>query len=109
MLLLELIPGDACHPDELLQTRLGADRNHHAAADGELIAELLRHVRPARRHDDGIVRGVLRPAEAPVAMQHLDVLVPERPEAAARQLDQRHVPLHRPAGKVRPGAGVGIE
>ena len=50
-------------------------------------------------------------------MQHLDVVVPERPEAAARQVDERLVPLHGvdvadDAGQHRggvPGAGADLE
>ena len=95
LLLLEPLARDAGHPDEVLQARIGPDRNHHAAADGELVAQLPRHVRPARRHDDPVVRGMVRPAEAAVAVEHLDVAVSQGPEAAARQIDQRLVPLDR--------------
>ena len=89
--LLESLVGDARHADEVLQARVGPDRNHEAAADHELLAQLPWHVRSARRHDDRVVRGVLRPAEAAVTMEHLDVVVSQGPQATPRQLGQRLV------------------
>jgi hypothetical protein len=52
-----------------------ADRDHQPAADLQLRLKGLRNLRPAGRHDDGIIRGVLQPGA--VAMQDLK---PQRAE-----------------------------
>jgi hypothetical protein len=79
----------------VLQARIGADRNHHAATDGELIAQLPRDVWSTRRHDDAFVGRMLRPPETAVTVEHLDIAVAQRLEAVARLLGERLVPFDR--------------
>jgi hypothetical protein len=63
-------PDDA---NELPQRPVLSERNHQTAARRELLEKRLGHSGAARRDHDGVVGGVLGPAERPVAVSHGDV------------------------------------
>src|SRR5437764_10712052 len=83
IVLLVSVRRGAPDPDELLVVLL-ADRHDQAAADGELFAQRLRHVRSSRGADDGVEWRGLRPAQSTVADTHLDVVVAQFLEALLR-------------------------
>jgi hypothetical protein len=74
---LEVVLIDARDADELLGARVGADRDHHAAADLELLLQRSRNLGAASRHDDSVVGRVLGPAQRAVGVQHVHVVVAE--------------------------------
>ena len=102
-------PGD---PHEHLGSLVRSHRHDQAAARRELAEQRLGDLGPAGRNGDGVVGGMLGPAEGPVAAEDVRVVVPEPRQAFARTvreeletLDGEHL-LHEAAQNGRRVAGA---
>src|SRR5579871_6992859 len=78
-----------------------AERQHHDAADRELVHERWRHSDGRRGHDDAVERRPIGCPHHAVASNDLDIVAVERPETAARRVSKRAVTLNAryPGGK----------
>ena len=94
--------------NELLQRPVLADRDHQAAARSKLLEERLGYLGAARGDHDGVVGGVLGPAQRSVAVPYRDVGEAEVSEPGRRHARELLVPLDgvdlaRDAGEDRRG------
>src|ERR1019366_5427146 len=94
--------------DEQLLPRGGTDRDHEAPARRELRHERVRHLRCGRRHEDGVVRGMLAPAVRAVENFVGDVRDAERLQEENGPFPQRCDALEReePARETREDGGL---
>ncbi len=72
-----MICRNADDPDQFLGALIRTDRDHQPAANLQLLLKGHRDLRPAGRHDNGIVGRMFQPAAGAVAMQDTNIVVAE--------------------------------
>ena len=79
----------------LMQHQVRAHRHDQPATHRHLVEERLGHAGSARGHQDRLIGRVLGPAQAAVALEHVDVVVSELGQPTARGVGQLPDPLDR--------------